>query len=671
MNTTEFMRQLAARGLSRKADYHAAAFSRNIGLLSANEQDRLMRRRVGIPGMGGVGGSHLMSMVRAGIGAFSIADMDAYNPVNVNRQYGAASSSFGRDKLETMAKSALDANPHLDLRTFPEGVTRDNVDEFLDDVDIVLDGLDFFVFEVRRMVFIRALERGIPVITAGPMGFSVAMLVFMPGGMGFDEYFDIREDDSRTDRLLKFALGLSPRALQAGYTDLNTVDLEGGRGPSSGLACQLCSALATMEALRILLGRGGVKAIPRYLQFDACRRKLVRGKLRRGNRAATQRFKLWFFKNFLLKPRVPAVDIPSPPVHGSADEQLDFMIRAGIRAPSGDNVQPWRFHKDWPGLDLMVDRAADQSFFNVEQSASIMACGAALENILIAARACGRDISVERFPDGSDKDLLARLGVAQAPVPDDDSFLDAVWLRDTNRKHFKRTSVTQGIWESIAESLEDIPGVRLRWCDSRESVGAFARAVGLVDIIRSENRSLHEHLAAMIRFTPEEAETTRDGLPLRNLEAGKPGEVFLKATRSWSVMRVANAFRMSRAVAAHSAAGIRHSGGVGCIVADEAGPEGFLAAGQALQRAWLRFAHYGIQFQPAAAPALFRLRQLLLGDGSFRNADHILLLQKAWPLVEQAFPGFMTEVPMMFFRVGYGPAIRFGTYRRPLSGFMV
>jgi hypothetical protein len=41
------------------------------------------------------------------------------------------------------------------------------------------------------------------------------------------------------------------------------------------MACQLCSAIAGTEALKILLGRGDVLAAPHGMQFDAYRNKMV------------------------------------------------------------------------------------------------------------------------------------------------------------------------------------------------------------------------------------------------------------------------------------------------------------------------------------------------------------------------------------------------------------
>ena len=142
--------------------------------------------------MGGVGGGHFMTMVRTGIGHFHISDFDAFEPANINRQFGARVPDFGRPKLTVMKEQAVNVNPFLQVKEFPHGVNEGTVDAFLERVDLVIDSLDFFAFDARRLLFKRAREKGIHVITAGPLGFSAAMLIFAPDqGMGFDEYFDI------------------------------------------------------------------------------------------------------------------------------------------------------------------------------------------------------------------------------------------------------------------------------------------------------------------------------------------------------------------------------------------------------------------------------------------------------------------------------------------------
>ena len=82
--------------------------------------------------MGGVGGVHLLTLARLGLGAFSIADFDRFSIANFNRQIGAAMSTIDQPKIDVMARMARDINPELDIRMFPDGVDDGNIDAFLE-----------------------------------------------------------------------------------------------------------------------------------------------------------------------------------------------------------------------------------------------------------------------------------------------------------------------------------------------------------------------------------------------------------------------------------------------------------------------------------------------------------------------------------------------------------
>ncbi|MBN2021380.1 MAG: ThiF family adenylyltransferase [Pirellulales bacterium] len=287
---------------------YAEAFSRNLGLLSAEEQERLRASRIAIAGMGGVGGVHLATLARLGVGRFSIADPDEFETANFNRQFGAAVPTIGRPKVEVMADAARAINPEVDLRVWKEKITADNVGEFFDGADLFVDGVDFFSIEARRMLFAEARNRGIWSVTAGPIGFGTAWLTFDPAGMSFDRYFDLSDGMSHLDQLVAFAVGLCPRATQMAYLDLNRVDLTARTAPSAGLACQLASGVATVEALKILLGRGPLHPAPHYWQFDPYRGLLRSGRLLGANRNPWQRVKRW-----VLRGRVARVSTPSSP----------------------------------------------------------------------------------------------------------------------------------------------------------------------------------------------------------------------------------------------------------------------------------------------------------------------------------------------------------------------
>jgi len=259
------------------------AFARNLGWVTAEEQASLRGKRVAIAGMGGVGGVHLLTLARLGIGAFNIADFDTFDIVNFNRQAGASVSSLGQPKVDVMARMARDINPELDLRIFAKGVDIDNLDSFFEGVDLYVDGLDFFAFPARQATFAACARLGIPSITAAPLGMGTALLSFLPGQMTFEEYFGWG-DLPDVEKALRFMVGLAPASLHGPYlVDPSSINFEERRGPSTIMGCQLCAGVAATEALKILLNRGEVLAAPHGSHFDAYRNKFVHTHLPGGN----------------------------------------------------------------------------------------------------------------------------------------------------------------------------------------------------------------------------------------------------------------------------------------------------------------------------------------------------------------------------------------------------
>ena len=73
--------------------------------------------------------------------------------------------------------------------------------------------------------------------------------------------------------------------------DPSRLDLVNQRGPSTAMACQLCAGVTGIEALKILLDRGDVKAAPWFHQFDAYTGRFVSRRLPGGSRHIGQRLK--------------------------------------------------------------------------------------------------------------------------------------------------------------------------------------------------------------------------------------------------------------------------------------------------------------------------------------------------------------------------------------------
>lgn len=287
--------------MNNHAFIYQDAFSRNIGLISEEEQQVLQNSTAAIAGMGGMGGAHALTLARLGIGNFIMADFDHFEVVNFNRQVGATVHTIGSSKLQTMAERVREINPEAKVTLFPSAITQDNAADFLEEADILLDGLDFFSLAERRHLFYTARSKGIFVVSAGPIGFSAILQVYDPLGMDFDQYYAIHDRMTFEEMMISFLVGIAPGGTHLKYIDKNKVDLGKGKGPSLGLAVQMAAGLSAAQVAKILIKRGPVRSIPYYFQVDAFTLECKQGKLWLGNRNPIQKIKIQYVKHLLQK----------------------------------------------------------------------------------------------------------------------------------------------------------------------------------------------------------------------------------------------------------------------------------------------------------------------------------------------------------------------------------
>jgi len=273
---------------------YAEAFSRNLGLLSESEQHQVRGARVAVAGLGGVGGNHVLALARLGFGSFSLADLDKFELANMNRQVGATIDTLGRPKVEVTAEMVRAINPSAELRLFENGISEENIGEFLEGATAVVDGIDFFNMKARRLLFRAARERGLYALTSAPIGFGATLHVFSPTGMSFDDYFDLRDGMNLAEQLIRFGLGLSPKLAHRKYFPPSTLDLENQRAPSLAPGCFLSAALVATEIVNLVIKLYPPKVAPHFFQFDPLVQTYKSGYLRGGNRNAIQRAKRWW-----------------------------------------------------------------------------------------------------------------------------------------------------------------------------------------------------------------------------------------------------------------------------------------------------------------------------------------------------------------------------------------
>jgi Dinucleotide-utilizing enzymes involved in molybdopterin and thiamine biosynthesis family 1 len=111
-------------------------------LVGSDNIDKISSKTVLIIGIGGVGGYVAESLTRAGVGTIIIIDPDKVDESNLNRQIVSLYSTVGHYKVDVMSNRMADINPNINIIAFKEFITKENIDEYIVDIDFVVDACD-------------------------------------------------------------------------------------------------------------------------------------------------------------------------------------------------------------------------------------------------------------------------------------------------------------------------------------------------------------------------------------------------------------------------------------------------------------------------------------------------------------------------------------------------
>lgn len=268
-------------------------FSRNLGWLTEQEQEKIHNIRVAIAGCGGVGGEHIVALSRLGIEKFNISDLDTFDNANMNRQALCFTSTIGEEKVKVAEKTIKDINPNAQVHTWPNGINTDNIPEFLDNIDIYVDSIDVFAIDMRIALFRECERRGIPIISAGPLGMGTSLICFNQDSMSIDKYFNFKESDSRNTSIIKFLVGLSPTLSHASYiADHSYINIGEHKTPSLIPGVKAAGAAISTTVVKLALGRGELILAPASIQIDFYKNTISKPRPFWGNRGILQRAKI-------------------------------------------------------------------------------------------------------------------------------------------------------------------------------------------------------------------------------------------------------------------------------------------------------------------------------------------------------------------------------------------
>ncbi|MBO6134534.1 MAG: tRNA threonylcarbamoyladenosine dehydratase [Lachnospiraceae bacterium] len=152
-------------------------FVRTKLVLGEEALKRILKSRVAVFGIGGVGSFVVEGLVRSGIGAIDIYDNDTVSISNINRQLYALESTIGRDKVDVAKERIHDINPEVRVSANKIFVDEESISKIdFSHFDYVVDAIDTVASKVALAK--KAYDYGVNIISAMGAGNKIDPLSF-------------------------------------------------------------------------------------------------------------------------------------------------------------------------------------------------------------------------------------------------------------------------------------------------------------------------------------------------------------------------------------------------------------------------------------------------------------------------------------------------------------
>jgi nitroreductase len=317
-----------------------------------------------------------------------------------------------------------------------------------------------------------------------------------------------------------------------------------------------------------------------------------------------------------LEPRT----LPNDPPAASID-LARALIRASVLAPSHWNAQPWRFEVEGNSIRILADPTRALPVTDPDRRSMMIGLGAALENMLIAARAWGLQPSVEYFPSGAAHPVVAHVSWNEGEPHRDRGLFLAIPERRTNRRTFDG----RGIYpQNRGQLLAQIPSdYALHWIEDRQGMRHIADIAHDASLAQDHDRRAAAEQGAWIRSDDGDARGHGDGVTVNALEV--PGLAHWLPGRAFNPDSWFHRFGVE-SLARQTRDGLRSAGAIVLLTSSKRGEPVSLMAGQAFQRLSLRATELGIASQAISAPIeVDRYRADLLKSFSATGEEPLML----------------------------------------------
>ncbi len=586
--------------------------NRNKHKITAEEQQVLSSKKIGVIGLS-VGQSVSLTLaMERGFGELRIADFDELDLSNINRIRTGA-YNIGLKKTVIVAREIAEIDPFLKVVCYDEGITEDNIVNFLTDngkLDLLIDECDSFDIKInarkiaknlRIPVLMEGSDRGTIDIERFDLDSQRPILHGMVEHLDMDKFKDLKTFDEKVPYITAVTgfETLSPRMKASAVELMSSIST----WPQLASAVTFGGGVSADLSRKILLN--SLKISGRFfldldeLICDAPPLPSVKKADPEKQALTTQDIELFIRENNISESNELAKNL--------TETELNDLVEAVKRAPSGGNNQPWRLHYQDKKLHLFLDESTALAYLDPQFVSSYTSIGCAIENLLLAAavkklkvqwlltpQLAPKHLAVFQFFDGIEASEEELLLAQQIP------------LRHTNRKSPQRAEIEDNELTYLKKLVAETDGANLTFVKDLTQLKNLAQIATATDLFRIFIPEAHEDfITKEMRWTIEQANQTQDGIGIHTLDLNNNDQLGIQLLRDRRMIDFLEKINGGGAFARLLTQQFMSSSAIGLISLPGHQVSSWIQGGIAAQKMWLGATALGLQIHPVNVPLLF------------------------------------------------------------------
>lgn len=354
------------------------------------------------------------------------------------------------------------------------------------------------------------------------------------------------------------------------------------------------------------------------------------------------------------------------------EKEVEDLVKAASLAPSGGNIQPWKWIFKKGNLFLFVDKHRTSSVLNYANTASYIAHGTAIENMLIKANDLNLSLNIKQLPLEEHPNLTAVITFTRGKN-DEYSYahlLPYLEKRYTNRKVKSEGQLSddQLAFFSGFKMLND--QFRLTVYSDRQKMNELKRVMTQVDQLYYTSKLGHQNFNQELRWTPKQAKVTRDGVDLDTIDLTPTEKAGFRVSKKWEVVRYLKEWNLGAAYSKLTSKGIDAASALVVVIGpNDLKAQNYLDCGRLIEQIWLSATSMNLALQPMS------ISSFLFSRAHFDQSEEFSSLKPDLLRLDKKFRSITgisdSESPFFVFRLAKADEHEIRALRRDVKDFLI